>query len=313
MNVVSPLLDEFRRLSGIGTTNDAPVVLPDQPLVASVWSDPPEVPPRPLVPYVLPVVENGRLRDWAPTSDVIAFADVTVPHQYAEWRSTWVSAWMLDPSNSARRLLALAAESTPEKDLAVWRRSISSALGSDRGGWVRHDDLVSLESESELLRVLVRERDEIGYGIVDATSGRVAPGLAYAWSTFGGPELIASNDQMKVWMTPDRGLVVTLAPGDANDRPIDIEVIEVAYVEDVAVIESHDSTWEISLDRAKPLAWLVPGALRWRVKQIPEVIVWSKTLTSLPECVENARASELPIWVGTDTPLMARSAAVSDS
>jgi hypothetical protein len=299
MNGVSPLLDELRRRAGFDGSHDRDVLFPGQPLVASIWSDAPDAAPESLVPFVSPVVENGRARDWVLTSDVIAIADVSVPGRYSQWRSTWMSAWMLEPDTSLRRLLALASESFADEELTQWCTSIEAALASDRGCVVDDGDLAALRAQSEQLRDLVRERDESGYGIVDATPGRSASGLAYGWSSYGGPELVASNSDMQVWMTPDRGLVVTIADPRGSGRRLDIDVTEMTIVDDVVVVESTDATWELSSKTARPLAWLVPGALRWRVRKVPEVIVWSKTLSLLPECIDLAREQGRPVWLGS--------------
>lgn len=299
MSSVSVFLDEFRRRSASDGSDATGVLLPEPPLVASIWSDPPDAPPESLVPYVSPVVENDRVRDWVLTSDVIAMADVAVPYRYAQWRSTWMTAWMLEPFNSVRRLLLLASDSFADEPLTQWRTTVAAALRSDRGCIIDEDVLNAFEAQSERLRDLVRQRDELGYGIVDATPAGSASGLAIGWSASGGPELLASSAEMQVWMTPDRGLVVSVASPDAPGRRQDIEVTDVAVTGDAVVIESNDVRWELPSQTARPLAWLVPGALRLRVRKVPEVIVWSKILTVLPECLDRARELGRPVWLGT--------------
>lgn len=256
-------------------------------------TDPPELVPDELVPYVVPSYVDERLDDWTLTDDVVAFGDVETPLAYERWRATWERAWPLDPASSLVRLTAIARELASDLELSS-DVLLSLASAGTRANRTIDDpaELLQLADEVERVRDAVRERKSTGYGFVDVTEGRSRVGLARAWSGAGGPEVIAADRSLEVSMRPDSGLHLELA--GPPPRSID-SVEEVAVRSSGVEIMSADGVTLLPPEESVVLTWVVPGAARWRVRSVPEVLVWARTFGGLPESCRYAASVRRPV------------------
>jgi hypothetical protein len=278
------------------------IIVPSAELVAVVrHAALPPAPPEDLLPYVRSTPIGDEIDDWLLSEDTLAFADVTIPTQFELWRNSWERSWVLDPVSSLERLVSAAAEfevSAPETTL-LERVLEPAAFGTD-GGSVHTeldpDEAARLAAVIESLRDAVADRGRTGFGFVDATPGRRRIGLARSWSGQDGPEVLVADASLSVSIDADHGLTVTLAPGPDDDEAHSIVgVVEVEIVDDRVEARSDAETLAIDLHRGRVLSWLLPGCTLWRVRRVPEVIVWARTFAGIHEAAEYAVALDRPV------------------
>lgn len=270
--------------------------LPSPPVVATVRHDhPPLRPPAGLVPFVEVVEHAGAIVDWEMTSDAVAFGEPALFEQYVAWRAAWERVWVLDPLISVVRLIAAAAEF----DSSSGSRRLGELAGAGTGiatgaaRVVEPDGLGPLQAALQTVSDAVRDRGALGFGVVDATEGVRRVGLVAAWAPGPTPELLAADEWMRVELDAG-GMRVCPAGHPALDA-----VSEVAITGERVRIAAATGTAELALDRTVPLGWLVPGAARWRVRQVPEVLVWARTLAGIEAAARYAVPRGLPVRFAT--------------
>lgn len=125
-----------------------------------------------------------------------------------------------------------------------------------------------------------------GVGIIDVSRGERGGRLTRAWPSTRSDLLSASGD-LQVMTHPDEGLCVVYT--GAADRSALRGVGEVVLTHDVVHVHSPDRTDVLTLHVARPLSWLAPGATRWKVRRIPESVVWATTFHRLRHaCIVSA-------------------------
>ena len=270
-----------------------PVITPSAGLWAVVrHAAVPERVPDDLLAFVTPIYDEETLVDWALTEDVVAFGDVDVPTAYQRWRATWERTWPLDSHSSLTRLTAVARSLAGELDLAAGILELASDDAWENRTIEDPDELRRLADDLELVRDAIRGRESTGYGLVDATEGRDRVGLALAWSPSGDAEILAADQHLTVTMRPAAGLCLDVG----GDAPWSISgVVEVALAGSAVEVRNNDRAETLDPDQAIALSWVLPGAARWRVRVIPEVLVWAKTFGGLVECARYAAALQLPL------------------
>lgn len=301
----SPTGDEvaLSRLDGAGS-----ITVPSAEVLAVVrHAPPPDHAPPDLVPYVI-AVGDGDEADWNLTDDALAFGEVDVPRRFSEWREGWTRTWTLDPFESIVRLGGLARELLPTAGTEV--SSIEHLLlrhltvgGSVSLPASQHG---VLSSELEQLADVVRDRDATSYGVIDTTEGTERTGLARAWPAHGEPGVVASDAHLEVVYRPESGLMLRVLD---LDPPREISPIEEVVFDDEQVHVSSGGDHHVALatDRARPLAWLVPGSGQWRVRPIPEIIAWASTFGGVEESCRYASSLGLPILFTTHRPIFDKS------
>lgn len=274
------------------------VVVPSAAVLAIVrHADPPAQAPAALAPYV---VRDDD--DWSLTEDALAFGEPSIAPRFGDWRSRWERTWVLDPYTSLHRLLVVAREPAPGGvlDRAALRRM------EDATGWtVSGERLAALRDQLDRAAAVLRAQPTEGYGFVDATPGRARAGLARTWSPAAGRELLAADRHLAVRMEPETGLVVeaTGAHGGARVVVAGVERVLVDADAGVVAVAGGDATVvRLALDAALPLGWLVPGSIDWRVRRVPHVVVWARTLAGLAECCRYAEAIARPVRLTTHRP-----------
>jgi len=60
-------------------------------------------------------------------------------------------------------------------------------------------------------------------------------------------------------------------------------------------VASPDGTLSFDLQQGRVLSWMVPGATLWRVRHVPEVIVWARTFAGIAEAAERALLLRQPM------------------
>lgn len=290
-----------RQNSSSDPKNAAPVrdeemiIVPPAEVRALVRFDRPSAaPPDDLIAFV--IEEQG---DWVLTDDALAFGDPDILDHFTAWRATWEREWVLDPRTTIVRLLGLAKAtgSDPSSETTTLTRLIADTRGSD--DMLIPPDLVSrCRAELGRLGELARDRDELGHGLIDLTPNTHRTGLARSWPSWGGPEVLAAVHGAKVVLDPQRGLFLQLGE-DTTLGPIDVAISDT----EGWTVHAGDESVRLDHDRARPLAWLVPGATAWRHQRVPDVITWTRTLIGLDASLEFAESAGLTVRLTTRRPI----------
>jgi hypothetical protein len=263
------------------------VVFPSPPLVATVVVAPvPDTAPAQLSNLVDPVADDhGRVVDWElRRSQPYDAPDLKA---FRAWRDTWERTWELGPLSNLPPLQRFAA------GLADVPR-VAALLGAlvDRPETVRIEpsSVSDLSSQLEAVRAALAGQDREGAAIVDQTPRRRSTvGFSRTWPTPVVPELLAANRRTAVVVDPTDGLVVI--DQLTGDRRI-TDVVETDLRGEVVVVTNRrGDTIELEAAAARPLAWIVPSSLRWKVRPIPEVVVWSSVFSRLPDALSVAAAT----------------------
>ena len=279
-----------------------PIIVPSAELVAVVRHDDlPSEAPDDLTPYVRPTRDaGGVVTDWLLTEDTLAFADVSVPMRFAGWRATWERSWMLDPLSSLERLVAVAHEfevSAPATTLLerVLDPGTTGPAGDVVHAMLAPDEAQRLAAVTDALRDSIADRGRQGWGFVDATPGRQRIGLARAWSSQLGPETLVADRHLSARIEAESGLTVTVVDDDGavTDRAESVHEIEI--IGDRVEIRAAACTISTTLLTGRVLSWLMPGCTLWRVRKVPEVLVWAKSFAGFQESARHASALDRPV------------------
>jgi hypothetical protein len=278
-----------------------PIIVPSAELVAVVrHGDVPTSIPDELTPYVRPVVRDGVTVDWLLTEDTLAFADVAVPLQFAGWRTSWERSWMLDPLSSLERLVAASQEfevSAPSTTLLerVLDPGTTGPNGDVVHAMLEPGEAGRLATVLEALRDAIADRGRSGWGFVDATPGRQRVGLARSWSGQTGPEMLVADGRVGVSIDPATGVTVVVTDDDGRVIARAEAITEVEIRGDNVDIRSPGDTVSLDLHAGRVLSWLMPGCTLWRVRAIPEVLVWARTFAGIQECADYSAALDRPV------------------
>lgn len=253
------------------------------------FAEPPEAAPDDVSAYVTRT-SDGR-PDWRLSDDAIALGPPGVIEAFDAWRAAWERVWILDPSSQLTQLAGLATDLDPV-------HAGHDALGrylADDDVVVEPADQPALLDDLHHVAELVRALDQHGYGIIDRTPGAERTGLARAWPAHGEAQVVARDEHTEITFQPDVGLVVTT--GDGPDRVTIPGIEEVRLLSEHYEVSGAGRTISIEVERARPLAWLLPGSTAWAVRPVPEILTWARTLAGIEEAVDFAMAQGLPMLI----------------
>jgi hypothetical protein len=279
-----------------------PIIVPTAELVAVVRHAPvPPDAPDDLLAYVRPAIgADDAVTDWLLTEDTLAFADVSVPLRFEAWRGVWERSWMLDPISTLERLVAVAHEfevSAPSTTLL--ERVIGPGTTGPAGDVVHTvltpDEALRLAGVTEALRDAIADRGRTGWGFVDATPGHHRVGLARAWSSQLGPETLVADRSISVRIDGEAGLAVTVLDEHGEVAQHAESVHEIEIVDDGVEVRAASGTITIDLFAGRVFGWLMPGCTLWRMRRVPEVLVWAKSFAGFQESADYAAALDLPV------------------
>ena len=115
-----------------------------------------------------------------------------------------------------------------------------------------------------------------------------------AWSSAGGRELLSAGSTMHVEADAHQGLCVTSNDGPARSLT---NVADVTLAGDVVTVRGDEGIVDFHAEAAGPLITLVPGSTRWRVRPVPEVLVWAKTFHRLGQACLRAVAGDFTVHI----------------
>ena len=273
-------------------------VFPSPPLVARVLVAP--VPDdRPCVDRRIrgtcPRRRRGRIVDWRLDRDEwYGAADLMA---YAEWRSSWERTWELGPLANLRSLHRIvgALEDVP---------SVVALLGAlvadPEAARIEPSQVPGLPRRARCGARGDRRRTRRGdqRSSTRPRASRATVGFSRTWGTPAEPLLLAANSATGVIVDPIDGLVV-VARATGVRRIAD--VVDVDLRGDVVVVTNrHGESIALEGTAARPVAWIVPTSLRWKVRSIPQVVVWSALFSRLPDALRVASAMDQVVSFSID-------------
>jgi len=286
---------------------DSWVVLPPAEILATVdIAAVPQIPYASLRPVLIPVRDDeGRLVDWHLSA--IAMDDAETMAEFWAWRSRWRSSWPVGPVSNIASLLRTADEMGHH--LGQELEDLLRRLVDTEGG----DVVLPVDSPAasgellaqvEALRLALIDTIEAGpgAGIVDDTpSGGRQLGLSRTWVPDDVEQVLAATSTTAVVVRPGDGLVLLYDGPQFRSLPW---VTEVDLRSDPVVVrDDQGGQVELAPEEARPLGWLVPRSIRWHVRTVPLVTVWTALLTGLPDALEAAVASGTEIRFTTELAL----------
>lgn len=268
--------------TGLGSVPD---VRPTGVLVAVVRTAPvPDIPLAALLPRLEPIASGeGGIADWR--FHVEGLDDAATLREYQAWRASWERTWDLGPISNVASFALLAAIS--EGGAATELITLLNDMVGDPGR-ARLDPaaaepvLTALDS----LRARLAASPATGMGIVDETPRHDPPsGFALTWAVPAEPNVLAADDHVAVLEHPTDGLVLD-DTGSGRRLVTDINLVDLTGEQ--VFVKGADGVFGFQADEVRPLGWVLPGALTWRVRPIPLVTVWSRLFMRLPAAVDAA-------------------------
>ena len=248
--------------------------------------------------------EAGELVDWVLSSAVLdpAPARGVSVSDYWEWRRCWEQRHWLGPVTNAVALVTHTRRLMGDDDGPLDELLPTEALLAGTDADVVIGALAHALSSIATARQLVHNGGGNGLGFIDDTPRRRArPGLARTWSPIDGEEVLAAAARTRVIADPAPALTVEYH-GDTGRRTVALQRVD--FTGDEAVLFGPAGVeMRIPQSDARPLGWLVPGALSWRVRPVPLTLVWGSLVDGLEAAVSLSAAHGGMIRLTTTSPL----------
>jgi hypothetical protein len=279
-------------------TVDEWVHLPPAELVAAVATRPaPEMAMASLRGLVQPVRDEGsRVTDWRLDLDeVIEQSSDTALTEFRAWRRTWMEEWPIGPVTNVASLLAEARsiDYGHERDLEL---VLERAVRTEGSGTVVESRLAErIAAQLELVRLALSVDERTGFGLVDdMPSGSRGSGLARTWAAPDAEWVLAATPLTSLVVDPDHGLV--LVHGDPESATTFVGVTAVDMRGDtVLLMNERGQSFRMTQRDARPLGWIVPRSLRWHVREVPLVAVWTMLFEGLGAALRAAAEIGAPV------------------
>jgi hypothetical protein len=268
------------------------ITLPPTELVATIANRPaPDIPLASIRHALMPVHDAaGRVTDWQ--LDASRYDDRDAISAYRIWRRSWrldVPIGNLgNLTTLGEELAKLEPDNPPNSGLLDVITFLTRAESPTMT--VSADRAPQLLEELETVRLALSVDERFGIGVIDdmpATSRSI--GLARAWAPPTTETLLCRTTTTTVLVRPDSGMSV-LHSGPPVEVFTDITGVDMR-AETAVLINRRGMSLRLTQEQARPLAWLVPRSLRWHLRPIPLVSVWSDTFDGLREALRAAMAS----------------------
>ncbi len=294
---------------------DAWVRLPPAELVAAVQLQPtPDIPRASIRDLLRPLHDaQGRLIDWELVAS--GFDRREAVSDFLSWRASWRRHWPIGPISNIASLRDLIVDIDHDLDrtLDLLLDSIVSATG--RPVSVAAREVPALTAELETVRLALSIDERTGCGIVDDMPAITrGSGLARTWltpacATPAGSDIDPDRGQVMLAGTPVSAVVlrsdagasglVVLHGGPPHDAFVGVTAVDLRG-ETALVLNERGTSLRLELHDARPLSWLVPRSLRWHVRPVPIVAVWTLLFEGLHAALEQSRSTGEPVVISGD-------------
>ncbi|MGD9701948.1 MAG: hypothetical protein AB7Q42_16065 [Acidimicrobiia bacterium] len=248
--------------------------------------------------------EQGELVDWVLTAGVLDTAPARGASvgDYWEWRRCWEQRHWLGPVTNAAALVThtrrLAGGTRGPLDDLLPMATLLAGADAD----VVVDDLDEALESVATARRLVTVAGGSGLGFIDDTPRRrPRPGLARTWWSADGDDLLAAAVNTRVVAGPAPSLTVVLE-SEQGQQSVTLHRVDFTG-DDALLISEAGAEARISQSDARPLGWLVPGAIRWHVRAVPLSLVWGDLIDGLESALSVAAAHGGLMRLTTTSPL----------
>jgi hypothetical protein len=261
------------------STVDDWVHLPPAELVVSVGVAPaPEIALASLRPLLTPLRDDdGALIDW--TIDLSEVFDrdpeESIVSEFRSWRRTWCHEWPIGPITNivSLRQAVAGVEHDLERHLDALLERVVAADGTDVTVDPHIADAIGRELETVRLALAVDQR--AGVGLIDDMPTRTrSSGLARAWVPPADEMVLAATPRTSVLIHPDDGLVIVHGETDSATTFAGVTAVDMR-ADTVLIMNDRGSSLRLTQADARPLGWIVPRSLRWHVRPVPLVAVWT--------------------------------------
>ena len=245
-----------------------------------VYDDVPEHPPEDLVAFLRLADPTDPRRGWKLTEDAIAFGDRDLVARMAAWQETFMKSWPLG-QRSMLRLLRDLVHQEMESVTDRGRHLLDTLCGHRPelvGARIDVESFVHLDTVLQSVRSMINQAGRLGFGAIDTTPGSSRTGLLRAWSCALGEHVLAADASCTVSIGRD-GLRVELGTG----QPAISEIQEVSFSGDEASLVTPTDVHDLPSKAVAPLAWLIPEATSWRIRSVPESVVWADTFAGVAD------------------------------
>jgi hypothetical protein len=276
--------------------------LPPLELMAGVFVAPaPEIALASLRPILTPVRNtDGELVDW--WIDVAALFDDDPTgaelSDYRTWRQTWHREWPIGPITNVASLRDEAAniEHDLDRHLDGLLDQIVAADGSDVT--VHASSAAGLLQELETVRLALSVDERTGFGLIDDMPSRTrSAGLARTWAPTADEVVFAATPSTSLVLHPTDGLVLVHGDGETAITFAGVTAVDMR-ADAVLAMNERGATMRMGQADARPLGWMVPRSLRWHVREVPIVAVWSLLFEGLSRALQTAAERDTDVQVG---------------
>lgn len=282
------------------TVNDW-VHLPPTELIASVAIAPaPQIALASLRPVVTQTRDSdGHLVDWAIDVTVLLeqHPDMATLAEYRAWRHTWRREFPIGPISNIASLLDETAviEYDDERHLDALLQHVIAADGATVTVAPQAAELII--DELEIVRLALSVDDRFGTGLVDDMPTRTrSVGLARTWAPPRHESVLSATPITSVLLRPDEGLVLVhgeppMATTFAGVTAVDMRA------DSVLILNDRGSSMRLTQSDARPLGWIVPRSLRWHLRQVPLVSVWTLLFDGLSNALRVSADRGVPMQI----------------
>lgn len=267
-------LIEYRRHAGrLDPVEVQPIPVPEVRLTV-LDGEMPSTAPADLAESIVWLEDRG---DWA-----LKRLDVAAVERYLTWRSTWESSFTIGTAATLRHLRDAVRQHdlqrSPEAEELLGRLIRGGADGAP----VARHEVATLRSMVSGLVDHVRAAGTAGVALVEFSPTVQRTGLLRSWpigiaeaelSSRGTATVRFSGGRLGLWFADDRD-------------PIEqIHSFELGALGGI-VIDGAGEEHLVDVDATAALCGVAPEATAWRVRTVPEVLVWANVSAALETAVD---------------------------
>jgi hypothetical protein len=242
---------------------------------------------------------DGQLIDW--TIDLTAVLEhdpaIDAISEYRSWRRTWHREWSIGPISNVASLHDESGdiEYSADRHLDSVLELVVAADGADVV--IAPTMAETIGRDIEAVRLALSVDDRMGTGVIDDMPIRSRSiGLARAWAPPRVDAVLAATPLTSVLIRPEEGMV--LVHGEPGSATTFVGVTAVDMRGDVVlVMNDRGSSLRLSQSDARPLGWIVPRSLRWHLRPVPLVAVWTMLFDGLGAALRVSAERGVPVHV----------------